>query len=162
MSADYSRPVPRSWGKWQWSQQNIVDHYQDRGESGSGRGKTLSTSTKIAGKVAVVATKHCQPLPEAAGKWQWSQQNAIYLAAMEGDFVAGLRYPWPLAAGLWEQLSVHRISSTAGTSSAISRKVSGQTASGQRFANPRFTEKSLYNFFLIQEGATLLISPLFP
>lgn len=40
--------------------------------------------------------------------------------------------------------------STAGTSSAISRKVSGHTASGQRFANPRFTEKSLYNFFLFQ------------
>ena len=75
VAAKHRRPVPESQGKWQWSQQTIVDQYQYRRESGCGRSKTSSTSTNIAGKVAVVAANYRRPVPISQGKWQWSQQD---------------------------------------------------------------------------------------
>ena len=74
VATKHPRPVPESQGKWQWSQQTIVDQYQYRRESGCGRSKLSLTSTRNQWKVAVVAEKHPRPVPISQGKWQWSQQ----------------------------------------------------------------------------------------
>ena len=77
VAANYRRPVPMSRQNWQWSQQTIVDQYQNPGKSGSGCSKSISTSTDIAAKVAVVAANYRRPVPMSRQNRQWSQQTIV-------------------------------------------------------------------------------------
>ena len=55
VAADHPRPLPISQQNWYWSQQIILDHYQNRNKTGSSRIKSSSTTTNITAKAVLVA-----------------------------------------------------------------------------------------------------------